>query len=163
MTHCGKPRSITASGTVTSDWPPTPPVTTITSDGLTRAALENCVGAAFFPGIEAGGIARSTPVVVKQITDLAFVEPFRLDQTQVAAGDVTLGMARPWQGDFMLCTGPESQTAVDSDVTSWWPAGRPVSIYPVDDATNKRPCAPTQPVSPRHRTRKASHWKTTQT
>ncbi len=126
-----------SQGTVTPDWPPVVP-TDITPDGLTMAALENCVGAAFFPGIEAGGYPYGTPTP-KQITAQPFVEPFRLDQSQVAAGDITQGMARPWQGDFFLCSGPESQTAPDSDVTSWWPAARPIGVYPVDDSANKRP------------------------
>jgi hypothetical protein len=123
-----------SNGQVNEDWPPNVPGT-ITPDGLTQAALENCIGAAFFPGIEAGGIPQGT---AKNILDLAFVEAFRLDQSQVAAGDATKAMARPWQGDFMLCSGPESQTAVDSDQTSWWPSARPIGIYPFDDPTNKR-------------------------
>jgi hypothetical protein len=40
-----------------NDWTGIPPVqATITPDGLDRAALENCVGGAFYPGIEAGGL-----------------------------------------------------------------------------------------------------------
>ena len=47
------------------------------------------------------------------------------------------GMARPWQGDFMLCGGPQSGRW-RIDLTSWWPAARPIGIYPFDDPTNKR-------------------------
>jgi hypothetical protein len=112
------------------DWPPVVP-TTITPDGLTRAALENCVGAPFFPGIESGGINPSV-----QITSLAFAEAFRLDPAHVQPGDATKGMARPWQGDFMLCSGP--QTDLENGQPSWWPAARPLGIYPFDDPTNKR-------------------------
>jgi hypothetical protein len=119
-----------SQGQGTTDWPPVAP-TTITPEGLTRAALENCVGAAFFPGIEAGGIDPSV-----QITALAFAEAFRLDPTQVQPGDVTKGMARPWQGDFMLCSGPQSDA--ENDQASWWPSARPIGIYPSDDPTNKR-------------------------
>ncbi len=119
-----------SQGTVTLDWPPSVP-TTISAEGLTRAALENCVGAAFYPGIEAGGIPNSI-----QITTLKFAEPFRLDPTQVLPGDVTKGMARPWQGDFMLCGGPESDAS--NDAPSWWPAARPIGVYPYDDVANKR-------------------------
>jgi hypothetical protein len=122
-----------SQGQGTSDWPPVVPVA-ITPDGLTLAALENCVGAAFFPGIEAGGIPNTL-----SITTLAFAEPFRLDPASVQPGDVTKGMARPWQGDFMLCTGPETQTAPNSDQLSWWPAARPIGVYPLDDPANKRP------------------------
>ena len=120
-----------SQGQGTPDWPPVVPAS-ISPDGLTRAALENCVGAAFFPGIEAGGIPANI-----QITTLAFAEAFRLDQTQVHPGDVTKGMARPWQGDFFLCTGPESDAG--NDQSSWWPAARPIGVYPVDDVNNKRP------------------------
>jgi hypothetical protein len=93
--------------------------------------LENCVGAPFFPGIESGGTNSSV-----QITSLAFAEAFRLDPAHVQPGDATKGMARPWQGDFMLCSGP--QTNMENDQPSWWPAARPLGIYPFDDPTNKR-------------------------
>ncbi|HEX8112196.1 MAG TPA: LodA/GoxA family CTQ-dependent oxidase, partial [Kofleriaceae bacterium] len=119
-----------SQGQGTADWPPVVP-TAISPDGLTRAALEACVGAAFFPGIEAGG----TPSSV-QITTLAFAEPFRLDPGSVQPGDVTKGMALPWQGDFMLCSGPESDAG--NDQSSWWPAARPIGIYPIDDPSTKR-------------------------
>ena len=119
-----------SQGQGTPDWPPVVP-TTITPDGLTIAALENCVGAPFYPGIEAGGID-----IGVSILSLSFAEAFRLDPTVVQPGDVTKGMALPWQGDFMLCSGPEDDTGVDQ--TSWWPAGRPIAIYPVDDIANKR-------------------------
>lgn len=112
------------------DWPPIIP-TDLTPDGLTRAALENCVGAAFYPGIEAGGIPNTI-----SITTLSFAEAFRLDPTSVQPGDVTKAMARPWQGDFMLCGGPESDA--QNDGSSWWPAARPIGIYPEDDPTTKR-------------------------
>ena len=50
----------------TDDWTGVPPPQTeVTPDGLDRAALQTCVGGAFFPGIEAGGLRpphRSTPV-----------------------------------------------------------------------------------------------------
>jgi hypothetical protein len=119
-----------SQGQGAADWPPVVPAA-ITPDGLTKAALENCVGAAFFPGIESGGINNSV-----QITALAFAEPFRLDPAQVQPGDATKGMARPWQGDFMLCSGPESDAG--NDQASWWPSARPIGIYPFDDPSNKR-------------------------
>jgi hypothetical protein len=125
-----------SNGQVNEDWPPAVPGT-ITPDGLTLAALENCIGAAFYPGIEAGGISQGNPPS-KTILELAFAEAFRLDHSHVAAGDVTKPMARPWQCDFMYCSGPESQTAVDSDQTSWWPSARPIGIYPFDDPATKR-------------------------
>jgi hypothetical protein len=119
-----------SQGQGTADWPAIVP-TVITPDGLTRAALENCVGAAFFPGIEAGGIPNNISILA-----LKFAAPFRLDATSVNPGDVTKGMARPWQGDYMLCSGPESDQG--NDQASWWPAARPIGVYPMDDPTNKR-------------------------
>jgi L-lysine epsilon oxidase-like protein len=119
-----------SQGQGTPDWPPVVP-NEITPDGLTHAALEACVGAAFYPGIEAGGIPNTI-----SITTLAFAEALRLDPTQVQPGDVTKPMARPWQGDFMLCGGPTSDA--QNDLASWWPAARPIGVYPEDDPTNKR-------------------------
>ena len=55
---------------------------------------------------------------------LPYSEPFRFDQTNMQPGDVTKGMARPWQADFAACTG-----SIGSD-TQWWPSARPVSVYP---------------------------------
>ncbi len=117
-----------SQGQGTPDWPPTVP-SGITPQGLTQAALENCVGAAFYPGIEAGG----DPL---NLTTLKFTEAFRLDQTSVQPGDLTKDMARPWQGDFMLCSGPQSDA--ENDGQSWWPAARPVGIYSIDAPTTKR-------------------------
>ena len=104
------------------DWPPVVP-TTITPDGLTRAALENCVGAAFFPGIEA----------TSNVTSVSYKEPFRLDQTTIQPGEMTKGMSRPWQNDFYLCGG-----ATSAHQLSWWPAARPIGIYPDSDPGNKK-------------------------
>ena len=117
-----------SQGQGTQAWPPVVPAD-LTPDGLTQAALENCVGAAFFPGIEAGGIPPNLP-------NLTFVEAFRLDQTSVQPGDLTKQMARPWQNDFMACAGPTSDA--ENDQPSWWPAARPIGVYPVDDPSTKR-------------------------
>lgn len=117
-----------SSGQGTPDWPPAVPAG-ITPDGLTRAALETCVGAPFYPGIEAGGIPPNLPA-------LPFTEAFRLDQASVQPGDVTKQMARPWQNDFMACGGPTSDAG--NDQPSWWPAARPIGVYPVDDPGTKR-------------------------
>lgn len=98
--------------TFTDDWPghPPAPVSTITPDGLDRAALENCVGGAFYPGIEAGAFL---------IEDASrYKAPFRLDHTKVKPGDVTARMALPWQTDFYACN------------DNWWPAQRPNQAIP---------------------------------
>ncbi|HLN98981.1 MAG TPA: LodA/GoxA family CTQ-dependent oxidase [Pyrinomonadaceae bacterium] len=94
----------------TNDWAGVPsPQADITPDGLDRAALEACVGGAFFPGIEAGGLDGARPLLVAA----NFVEPFRLNQTVVAPGDITYVMALPWQNDFYQCA------------DNWWPVPRP--------------------------------------
>jgi L-Lysine epsilon oxidase N-terminal/L-lysine epsilon oxidase C-terminal domain/von Willebrand factor type A domain len=94
----------------TNDWTGVPsPQADITPDGLDRAALEACVGAAFFPGIEAGGLSGSRPIIVAS----NFVEPFRLNHSIVSPGDITYVMALPWQNDFYQCA------------DNWWPVPRP--------------------------------------
>jgi hypothetical protein len=88
----------------------------ITAEGLTRAALEPCVGAAFFPGIEVSWKTRDA---------FAFLEPFRLDPAQVQPGDLTSQMSLPWQSDFLDCA-VESGNGPDDLV--WWPAQRPIDV-----------------------------------
>jgi len=103
----------------TNDWtgsPPAPP-TDVTPDGLTRAALEACVGGAFFPGIEASWFLRDT---------YNYTELFRLDQSGLSAGDVTKQMAVPWQADFFKCNAYSNGT----EVFAWWPAQRPDDVFP---------------------------------
>jgi len=104
----------------TNDWPGSPPPlpTTVTPDGMTQAALEACVGAAFFPGIEASWFLRDTS---KQGA-LDYLEPYRLDPTGHSAGDVTRQMAVPWQADFWKCQ--------SSPGLAWWPAQRPDDVFP---------------------------------
>ena len=76
---------------------------------LQRAALEPCVGGAFFPGIEMSYAAR---------WKRTFSSTFRIDQKSHSAGDVTKYMAVPWQADFYECN------------TNWWPAQRPDDVVP---------------------------------
>lgn len=103
------------AGTFNNDWPGAPPSpsTTITPDGLTRAALEACVGAAFFPGIEASWFLRDT---------YDYSEPFRLDHAGLSASDISKQMAVPWQADFWKC--------YEYGGYGWWPAQRPDDVFP---------------------------------
>ncbi len=97
-------------GTFTNDWTGVPPPpTTITPAGLDRAALQDCVGGAFFPGIEAGAFLLDAS---------KFAAPFRLSHTAVDPGEVTARMALPWQTDFSACG------------TDWWPVPRPNNVIP---------------------------------
>src|SRR5262249_33668078 len=98
-------------GRFINDWGSTAPELVITPEGLDRAALEVCVGGAFYPGIEASWLLRDK---------YTFSEPFRLDQTSLEAGDITGQMAVPWQADFFDC-------AQDGDL-AWWPAQRPDDV-----------------------------------
>lgn len=109
-----------------NDWTgqPPEPSPTVTPDGLTRAALEACVGGGFRPGIEAGRylVYPPKPFLPGPDEDPAppvdaerFVEPFRL-RDDIPAGAVTEQMAVPWQGDFWYCK---------TEGAGWWPTHRP--------------------------------------
>jgi hypothetical protein len=85
---------------------PVPPVQ-ITPENLDRAGLEACIGANFFPGIEASSNLRNKKM---------YAEAFRLahGNTQlVFGGCLSEIMAVPWQADFLDCNG------------NWWPSQRP--------------------------------------
>ncbi|MEH2329957.1 LodA/GoxA family CTQ-dependent oxidase [Nostoc sp.] len=73
---------------------------------LDRAALEPCVGGAFFPGIEMTYISTDKET---------YSEPFRL-KAELEPGDITKYMAVPWQADFYECQ------------IHWWPAQRPDDV-----------------------------------
>lgn len=120
--------------------PPLP--VTVTPEGLDRAALENCVGGAFYPGIEVGWQIRHPSI---------YAEPFRINldadspylgdnKKKIQAGHFSRQMALPWQADFLLCKseGPNG----------WWPAQRPDSVFPSEDAKS----------SPWHRPTKTNGW-----
>jgi len=81
----------------------------LSPETLDRAALEACVGGAFYPGIEAGWVMRNPDNFMDK-------ELFRLDQAKLSAGDVSQHMACPWQADFYECN------------TDWWPAQRPDDV-----------------------------------
>ncbi len=101
-----------------------------TPEGLDRAALEGCVGGAFFPGIECSWLVREGGI---------YSEPFRVRHgatvgpLTVEAGFFSQQMALPWQADFMDCAGDPSTLGTDF---GWWPAQRPDNVYKtVADAT----------------------------
>jgi hypothetical protein len=125
-----------ASGVFTPSTPSLPPPQ-ITPHGLDRAALENCSGGAFFPGIECGWQIRNSAL---------FIEPFRLNHAAtsqylgeagrpLAAGHFSRQMAIPWQADFSDCT-----TEGNFD---WWPAQRPSSAFL--DASAQKPVSWARP------------------
>lgn len=79
---------------------------------LTQTVLEQCVGGAFFPGIEMTAIARHPGL---------YKEAYRLNDEVLEPGDVTKYMALPWQADFYECQ------------THWWPAQRPDDVIVDED------------------------------
>lgn len=96
--------------------------------GLDRAALESCVGGAFYPGIEAGWQMRHPEL---------FIAPFRVrhgapstyltDTSVVSAGHFSRQMAVPWHADFMDC---HVESHPDGSF-GWWPSQRPDDVRKV--------------------------------
>jgi len=101
-----------------NDWDPALPPTPLTPDALDRGPLTHCVGATFFPGIEAGAFVTSSADI--------YMEPLRFDPNVVQPGDVTRRMALPWQADFKACGGAS---------IPWWPVNRPTQVHPQTNPT----------------------------
>lgn len=99
----------------TNDWTGVPaPAANITPAGMDRAALEACVGAAFYPGIEAGGLSPTQ----RPILDPAnYSGAFRINPA-TPPGTISAAMALPWQADFNACA------------DNWWPVPRPNDVIP---------------------------------
>lgn len=98
----------------------------ISPAGLDKAALENCVGGPFHPGIEVGWQIRHKDL---------FSEPFRINHNakstykgeteQIMPGHFTRQMAIPWQADFRDCKSEK----LDDDIFGWWPAQHPDQVF----------------------------------
>jgi hypothetical protein len=112
-----------------------PPPAAITAWGLDEAALENCSGGAFFPGIEFSWEMRAPSL---------FAEPFRLNLAATSAyygeAGVPIGpgyfsrmQALPWQADFNECRNEGND--------AWWPTQRPNDCLPSATATQRVPWA----------------------
>lgn len=110
------------AGNYAADWTGVPPPQTdLTPDGMDRAALEACVGGAFFPGIEAGGLSAGD----RPIIETSYAEAFRL-ASSVGAGTISQAMALPWQADFKACG------------DNWWPVPRPNDVIAQDTGSPAR-------------------------
>ncbi|MBI3408064.1 MAG: hypothetical protein HY040_06870 [Planctomycetes bacterium] len=94
---------------------PPAPASTVTAAGLDRAALEACVGGAFFPGIECGWIIREPKLYVTPF-EFRFLHVDKDPVNGLSPGDVTKRSACPWQADFFQCA------------NNWWPAQRPNQV-----------------------------------
>jgi hypothetical protein len=90
---------------------------------LDRAALENCVGGGFFPGIE---VSRMIKDPERYLTGGSAGDRYRLDPAGLSAGLLTARMAVPWQADFAQCEG------------FWWPAQRPDHVVADEDYRDVR-------------------------
>ena len=130
---------------------------TITPEGIDRAALENCAGGGFFPGIEVGWQIRHPSI---------YAEPFRIDPgrpspylgdegNMVKAGHFSRQMAVPWQADFLQCKSEDDNTKhfPNSGMWGWWPAQRPDSVFVSEDDLD----TPSKSL-PWHRPTKPDGW-----
>jgi hypothetical protein len=96
-----------------------------------RAALDQCVGAAFSPGIEVTWISRhaelfEAPLRIRARRDVR--PPLSLGQnfsTGLEPGDLCKYMALPWQADFNEC----SQQQIGERYVWWWPVQRPAFVF----------------------------------
>jgi hypothetical protein len=98
---------------------------------LDRAALENCVGGAFSPGIEITWISRdpriySEPLRVRAARDVPTPLSLGADFARgLEPGDLCRYMACPWQADFNEC----SQEQAGDRFAYWWPVQRPDFVH----------------------------------
>ncbi|MGJ5181215.1 LodA/GoxA family CTQ-dependent oxidase [Bradyrhizobium oligotrophicum] len=81
-------------------------------EALDKAALEPCIGAPFYPGIEITYIATDPDL---------WSGPCRLAAKNLSPGGITRHMALPWQADFAECN------------TNWWPTARPDDVVSEDE------------------------------
>ena len=111
------------------NWSPPSPPANVTPDGMTEAALENTVGAAFFPGLEVGGL--SDERVILDRDNFVDGQQYRPDHTKIGPGDLTKYMAVPWQADFYTCAGNVQQNEY------WWPVHHPELVLPDGESRTK--------------------------
>jgi hypothetical protein len=85
-------------------------------------ALEACVGAALYPGVEVNGYIMNFP------ERFVASEPFRISHQAVRPGEVTEYNAVPWQADFHYCRWEEDRR-MNWRRLGWWPAQRPDDVH----------------------------------
>lgn len=115
---------------------------------LDRSALESCVGAGRFPGIEAGQVMLEDETYDR-------TRPFRINLNK-PPGWLTARMAVPWQADYRDCAYEES-LGLD-----WWPGQRPNDIWRRRDGELKRerwvPMTDIWEKEPDRRPMMVKHW-----
>jgi hypothetical protein len=115
-----------------------PSPSAITPHGLDCAALENCVGGPFYPGIEVSWLIRR-PELHAGAFRLKNAD-FDLGSLRFQAGFFSQQMALPWQADFYDCH-KEEHTPDDADeslIYMWWTAQRPDDIRAEADGPYRR-------------------------
>ncbi|HMV67057.1 MAG TPA: LodA/GoxA family CTQ-dependent oxidase, partial [Myxococcota bacterium] len=137
---------------------------------LDRAALQNCLGGRFSPGIDLTFIVRDAELYVSAWRD-AGCGPFRVRRKPLdyraarraepflgfgwvpksanatdgaEPGDLSKFMALPWHADYNSCAiHPTDPNPLGSSALYWsWPAQRPVTVYVAADVA--RPADPSQ-------------------
>jgi hypothetical protein len=98
---------------------PAPATVSDDPDELTRFVLDQCVGASFCPGIEAGRKIREDIYDDREL--------FRFDRLKLEPGGLTESMALPWQADFIDCAWEAG--AHLGQGRGWWPAQRPDDVF----------------------------------
>jgi hypothetical protein len=134
-----------AEGRFKEDWTfadvtyaPVPAPSAVTPHGLDCAALENCVGGPFYPGIEVSWLIRRPELYAAAFR---LKEPgFTIGPLSFQAGFFSQQMALPWHADFYDCH-KEDHTTDDAQeplVYMWWTAQRPDDIRAEEDGPFSR-------------------------
>ncbi len=126
---------------------PIPTPSAITPHGLDCAALENCVGGPFYPGIEVSWLIRQPEL---------YAAAFRLKEVGFNIGPLTYQpgffsqqMALPWHADFYDCHREEHtpEGADEKLFYMWWTAQRPDHIRADASAPYRRWVEPFDPAN----------------
>lgn len=119
-------------------------------DQLTRAALDNCSGAAFAPGIEMTWFARRPEIYAEafRLKKRDYRYPLSTDATPLEEGlepgDFIKFMAIPWQADFNECATQD----IDNKKVHWWPAQRMLMVNRLDGTQNNPWVGTDNPTNP---------------
>lgn len=129
---------------------------------LDKAALANCLGGRFSPGIDLTFVVRDPQIYLRDWAttgvgpfrihrkDLAYADataaspvltagyvPLHVYEAGLEPGDLSKFMANPWHTDYNSCaTHPPSPNPKGNRTLFWsWPAQRPVAVYRVEDVS----------------------------